>query len=46
VPEARFLGVTMSDIKEFDFLEKLTIKAKEVDVCPPLVRYTQKIKSN
>jgi DNA topoisomerase-6 subunit A len=32
VPEARFLGVTMSDIKEFSFLEKLTIKAKEVDI--------------
>ncbi len=32
VPEARFLGVTMSDIKEYDFLDKLTIKAKEVDV--------------
>lgn len=32
VPEAKFLGVTMSDIKEFKFLEKLTIKAKDVDV--------------
>jgi DNA topoisomerase-6 subunit A len=32
VPEAKFIGVTMSDIKEFDFLEKLTIKAKDVDV--------------
>ncbi|MBU0531960.1 DNA topoisomerase IV subunit A [Candidatus Micrarchaeota archaeon] len=32
VPESRFLGVTMSDIKEFPFLEKLTIKAKDVDV--------------
>ncbi len=32
VPEARFLGVTMSDIKEFSFLDKLTIKAKDVDV--------------
>ncbi len=32
VPEARFIGVTMSDITEFSFLEKLTIKAKEVDV--------------
>lgn len=32
VPEARFLGVTMTDIEEFKFLEKLTIKAKEVDI--------------
>ena len=32
VPEARFIGVTMSDIDEFDFLQKLTIKAKDVDV--------------
>jgi len=32
VPESRFLGVTMSDIKKYDFLEKLTIKAKDVDV--------------
>jgi DNA topoisomerase-6 subunit A len=32
VPEAKFIGVTMSDIKEFDFLDKLTIKAKDVDV--------------
>jgi DNA topoisomerase-6 subunit A len=32
VPEARFLGVTMKDIREFDFLQKLTIKAKDVDV--------------
>jgi DNA topoisomerase-6 subunit A len=32
VPEAKFIGVTMSDIKEFDFLGKLTIKAKDVDV--------------
>jgi DNA topoisomerase-6 subunit A len=32
VPEAKFLGVTMSDIKEFKFLDKLTIKAKDVDV--------------
>ena len=32
VPEAKFIGVTMSDIKEFPFLEKLTIKAKDVDV--------------
>ncbi|MEM4367187.1 MAG: DNA topoisomerase IV subunit A [Candidatus Anstonellales archaeon] len=32
VPEAKFLGVTMSDIKEFDFLQKLTIKAKDIDL--------------
>lgn len=32
VPEARFLGVTMSDIKQYSFLDKLTIKAKEVDI--------------
>jgi len=32
VPESKFLGVTMSDIKEFPFLDKLTIKAKDVDV--------------
>jgi len=31
-PEARFLGVTMQDIKDYDFLGKLTIKAKEVDI--------------
>jgi DNA topoisomerase-6 subunit A len=32
VPESKFLGVTMSDIEEFSFLDKLTIKAKDVDV--------------
>ncbi|MBI5227716.1 DNA topoisomerase IV subunit A [Candidatus Micrarchaeota archaeon] len=32
VPEARFLGVSMKDIREFEFLQKLTITAKEVDV--------------
>ena len=32
VPEAKFIGVTMSDIEEFDFLKKLTIKAKDIDV--------------
>ncbi len=31
-PEAKFIGVTMNDIKEFDFLQKLTIKAKDVDI--------------
>jgi len=32
VPEARFIGVTMKDIRDYDFLQKLTIKAKEVDI--------------
>jgi DNA topoisomerase-6 subunit A len=32
VPEAKFLGVTMQDIKDYDFLQKLTIKAKDVDI--------------
>ncbi len=32
VPESRFLGVTMTDIEKYDFLKKLTIKAKPVDV--------------
>ncbi len=32
VPEAKFIGVTMSDIEEFSFLKQLTIKAKEVDL--------------
>ncbi|MEM2908786.1 MAG: DNA topoisomerase IV subunit A [Candidatus Bilamarchaeaceae archaeon] len=32
VPEAKFIGVTMSDIEEFDFLKKLTINTKEVDI--------------
>ena len=32
VPEARFIGVTMSDIEKYSFLQKLTIKAKDVDV--------------
>ncbi|MCC7569906.1 DNA topoisomerase IV subunit A [Candidatus Micrarchaeota archaeon] len=32
VPEARFIGVTMKDISDFDFLSKLTIKAKPVDI--------------
>lgn len=31
-PEAKFIGVTMQDIKDYDFLQKLTIKAKEVDI--------------
>ncbi len=31
-PSARFLGVTMQDIQDYDFLGQLTIKAKEVDL--------------
>lgn len=31
-PEARFIGVTMSDIEEYDFLKSLTLKATEVDL--------------
>ncbi|EQD60609.1 DNA topoisomerase (ATP-hydrolyzing) [mine drainage metagenome] len=31
-PNARFLGVTMSDIEHYDFLGKLTMKASEVDL--------------
>ncbi len=31
-PEARFLGVTMSDLDKYEFLKKLTIKASEVDL--------------
>lgn len=32
IPEMRFIGVTMKDIEDFDFLQKLTINAKEVDL--------------
>ncbi len=32
VPEAKFIGVTMKDIEDYDFLKKLTIKAKDVDL--------------
>ncbi len=32
VPEARFIGVTMQDIKDYEFLQKLTINAKDVDI--------------
>lgn len=32
IPETKFLGVTMKDIEDFDFLKKLTINAKEVDI--------------
>ncbi|MEM2974007.1 MAG: DNA topoisomerase IV subunit A [Candidatus Micrarchaeia archaeon] len=31
-PEAKFIGVTMKDIEKYDFLKKLTIRAKEVDI--------------
>ncbi|MEM3399206.1 MAG: DNA topoisomerase IV subunit A [Candidatus Micrarchaeia archaeon] len=31
-PEAKFIGVTMKDIKDYEFLKKLTIRAKEVDL--------------
>jgi DNA topoisomerase-6 subunit A len=31
-PEARFLGVTMADLDKYEFLNKLTIKASEVDL--------------
>ncbi|MCD6549335.1 DNA topoisomerase IV subunit A [Candidatus Micrarchaeota archaeon] len=32
VPEARFVGVTMQDLNDYDFLKNLTIKAKDVDI--------------
>jgi len=31
-PEAKFIGVTMRDIMDYDFLGKLTIKTKDVDL--------------
>ncbi len=31
-PEARFIGVTMSDLDRYDFLNKLTINASDVDL--------------
>ncbi|MEM4389507.1 MAG: DNA topoisomerase IV subunit A [Candidatus Micrarchaeia archaeon] len=31
-PEAKFIGVTLKDLETYDFLKKLTIKAKEVDL--------------
>jgi DNA topoisomerase VI, subunit A len=31
-PEARFIGVTISDIENYDFLKNLTLKATEVDL--------------
>ncbi|MDD5337412.1 MAG: LAGLIDADG family homing endonuclease, partial [Candidatus ainarchaeum sp.] len=32
IPEMRFIGVTMKDIEDYAFLQKLTINAKEVDL--------------
>ncbi|MGC8628802.1 MAG: DNA topoisomerase IV subunit A [Candidatus Micrarchaeia archaeon] len=31
-PEAKFIGVTMSDLDRYDFLKKLTINASETDI--------------
>ncbi|VVC03366.1 Type 2 DNA topoisomerase 6 subunit A [Candidatus Burarchaeum australiense] len=31
-PNARFVGVTMRDIEDYEFLSKLTINAKEIDI--------------
>ena len=31
-PNARFIGVTMADLKKYDFLQNLTIKATELDL--------------
>ncbi len=31
-PEAKFIGVTISDIEKYDFLKSLTLKATEVDL--------------
>jgi len=31
-PEAKFIGMTMQDLQDYDFLNKLTIKAKDVDI--------------
>jgi len=31
-PEAKFIGVSMSDLDTYDFLKKLTIRAKDVDI--------------
>ncbi|MEM3841157.1 MAG: DNA topoisomerase IV subunit A [Candidatus Micrarchaeaceae archaeon] len=31
-PEAKFIGVTMSDLERYDFLKKLTMKASEIDI--------------
>ena len=32
LPDAKFIGVTMQDITDYDFLGKLTIKAKDIDI--------------
>jgi len=32
VPEAKFIGVTMQDIETYEFLDRLTIHAKDVDL--------------
>ncbi len=32
IPEAKFLGVTMKDIEDYDFLKELVIKARDVDI--------------
>jgi DNA topoisomerase-6 subunit A len=31
-PEAKFIGVTMSDVEHYDFLKKMTMRATEVDL--------------
>ncbi len=31
-PEAKFIGVTMSDLEKYTFLKKMTLKATEVDI--------------
>ncbi len=31
-PEARFIGVTMSDLEKYDFLQNMTMKANDVDI--------------
>lgn len=31
-PEAKFIGVTMSDVERYDFLKKMTMRATEVDL--------------
>jgi DNA topoisomerase-6 subunit A len=32
IPNSKFIGVTMSDIERYTFLQKLTINAKELDI--------------
>ncbi|MGC8669593.1 MAG: DNA topoisomerase IV subunit A [Candidatus Micrarchaeia archaeon] len=31
-PEAKFIGVTMSDVEKYDFLKNMTMKASEIDL--------------